>query len=84
MAVLTIQDVSRRSGLGEPTLRYYEQVGLTLVRAVDHGGQARSIVVTDLGTPNADYARKVISHPGSATACRSSVRRSLLFSCGKL
>lgn len=25
---LTIQDVSRRSGLSEPTLRYYEQVGL--------------------------------------------------------
>jgi MerR family transcriptional regulator, copper efflux regulator len=28
MAALTIQDVSRRSGLSEPTLRYYEQVGL--------------------------------------------------------
>lgn len=28
MTVLTIQDVSRRSGLSEPTLRYYEQVGL--------------------------------------------------------
>lgn len=26
--MLTIQDVSRRSGLSEPTLRYYEQVGL--------------------------------------------------------
>jgi MerR family copper efflux transcriptional regulator len=25
---LTIQDVSRRSGLSEPTLRYYEEVGL--------------------------------------------------------
>jgi MerR family copper efflux transcriptional regulator len=25
---LTIQEVSRRSGLSEPTLRYYEQVGL--------------------------------------------------------
>jgi hypothetical protein len=28
MSVLTIQDVSRRSGLSEPTLGYYEQVGL--------------------------------------------------------
>jgi DNA-binding transcriptional MerR regulator len=28
MAALTIQDVSRRSGLSEPTLRYYEQAGL--------------------------------------------------------
>jgi MerR family copper efflux transcriptional regulator len=28
MTVLTIQDVSRRSGLSEPTLRYYEEVEL--------------------------------------------------------
>ena len=28
MAALTIQDMSRLSGLSEPTLRYYEQVGL--------------------------------------------------------
>jgi MerR family transcriptional regulator, copper efflux regulator len=28
MTVLTIQDVSRRSGLTEPTLRYYEEIGL--------------------------------------------------------
>ncbi|HEY4024662.1 MAG TPA: MerR family transcriptional regulator [Pseudonocardiaceae bacterium] len=28
MTVFTIQDVSRRSGLTEPTLRYYEEVGL--------------------------------------------------------
>ena len=28
MTVFTIQDVSRRSGLSEPTLRYYEEVGL--------------------------------------------------------
>jgi MerR family copper efflux transcriptional regulator len=28
MTPLTIQDVSRRSGLSEPTLRYYEEVGL--------------------------------------------------------
>jgi MerR family transcriptional regulator, copper efflux regulator len=28
MAPFTIQDVSRRTGLSEPTLRYYEDVGL--------------------------------------------------------
>ena len=28
MTSLTIQDASRRSGLSEPTLRYYEEVGL--------------------------------------------------------
>jgi DNA-binding transcriptional MerR regulator len=28
MTALTIQQVSRRSGLSEPTLRYYEEVGL--------------------------------------------------------
>ncbi|MFI7128690.1 MerR family transcriptional regulator [Nonomuraea sp. NPDC050153] len=28
MAALTIHEVSRRSGLSEPTLRYYEEVGL--------------------------------------------------------
>jgi MerR family transcriptional regulator, copper efflux regulator len=28
MSLMTIQDVSRRSGLSEPTLRYYEEVGL--------------------------------------------------------
>ncbi len=28
MTAFTIQDASRRSGLSEPTLRYYEQVGL--------------------------------------------------------
>ncbi len=28
MTTMTIQDVSRRSGLSEPTLRYYENVGL--------------------------------------------------------
>jgi MerR family regulatory protein len=27
MAALTIRDVSRRSGLSEPTLRYYEEIG---------------------------------------------------------
>ena|ERR1700728_1370331 len=28
MSAFTIQDVSQRSGLSEPTLRYYEEVGL--------------------------------------------------------
>lgn len=28
MSAFTIQDVSRRSGLSEPTLRYYEEIGL--------------------------------------------------------
>ena len=28
MRALSIQDISRRSGLSEPTLRYYEEVGL--------------------------------------------------------
>src|SRR5580693_8821205 len=28
MTTLTIQNVSRRSGLSEPTLRYYEEIGL--------------------------------------------------------
>src|SRR5215475_9114091 len=28
MPALTIQEVSRRSGLSEPTLRYYEEIGL--------------------------------------------------------
>ncbi len=28
MTALTIRDISRRSGLSEPTLRYYEEVGL--------------------------------------------------------
>jgi hypothetical protein len=28
MTALTIQETSRRTGLSEPTLRYYEEVGL--------------------------------------------------------
>src|SRR5579862_9519000 len=28
MTALTIQDASRRSGLSEPTVRYYEEIGL--------------------------------------------------------
>ena len=43
MTALTIQDVSRRSGLSEPTLRYYEEVGLIgpeTARCVQHATRA--------------------------------------------
>ena len=36
MTALTIQEVSRRSGLSEPTLRYYEEVGLVGPIDPDH------------------------------------------------
>jgi MerR family copper efflux transcriptional regulator len=36
MTVLTVQEVSRRSGLSEPTLRYYEEDELTGVTDADH------------------------------------------------
>ena len=39
MTALTIQEVSRRSGLSEPTLRYYEEVGL--VGPVDRDARSR-------------------------------------------
>jgi len=38
MTAMTIQQVSRRSGLSEPTLRYYEEVGL--VGPVDRDEQS--------------------------------------------
>ncbi|MDQ2812993.1 MAG: MerR family transcriptional regulator [Actinomycetota bacterium] len=42
MTTFTIQDVSRRSGLSEPTLRYYEQVGLVgPVGRDEHSGHRR-------------------------------------------
>ncbi|HWC82978.1 MAG TPA: MerR family transcriptional regulator [Pseudonocardiaceae bacterium] len=42
MTALTIQDVSRRSGLSEPTLRYYEEVGLVgPVQRDDSSGHRR-------------------------------------------
>src|ERR1700745_3600082 len=42
MSVMTIQDVSRRSGLSEPTLRYYEEVGLVgPVDRDERGGHRR-------------------------------------------
>jgi MerR family copper efflux transcriptional regulator len=39
MTTLTIQDVSRRSGLSGPTLRYYEEVGL--IGPVDRDASSR-------------------------------------------
>ncbi|MGD0558716.1 MAG: MerR family transcriptional regulator [Streptosporangiaceae bacterium] len=42
MAAFTIREVSRRSGLSEPTLRYYEDVGLIGPIARDeHSGHRR-------------------------------------------
>ena len=38
MTAFTIQDVSRRSGLSEPTLRYYEEVGL--IGPIDRDGSS--------------------------------------------
>ncbi len=50
MAVLTIQDVSRRSGLSEPTLRYYEEVGLIGPVARDASSGHRRYRDEDLDT----------------------------------
>ena len=36
MTVLTVQEVSRRSGLSDPTLRYYEESEPTGVTDEDH------------------------------------------------
>ena len=38
MTAFTIQDVSRRSGLSEPTVRYYEEVGL--IGPIDRDGSS--------------------------------------------
>jgi MerR family transcriptional regulator, copper efflux regulator len=50
MTALTIQDVSRRSGLSEPTLRYYEQVGLIGPIARDASSGHRRYREGDLDT----------------------------------
>ena len=50
MATLTIQDVSRRSGLSGPTLRYYEDVGLIGPIARDAGSGHRRYRDEDLDT----------------------------------
>ena len=48
MTDLTIQEVSRRSGLSEPTLRYYEQVGLIGPVARDASSRHRRYRTEDL------------------------------------
>jgi MerR family transcriptional regulator, copper efflux regulator len=50
MTALTIQDVSRRSGLSEPTLRYYEEVGLIGPIARDPSSRHRRYREQDLDT----------------------------------
>jgi MerR family copper efflux transcriptional regulator len=50
MTVLTIQDVSRRSGLSEPTLRYYEEVGLVGPIGRDASSRHRRYKEQDLDT----------------------------------
>ena len=48
MTTLTIQDVSRQSGLSEPTLRYYEDVGLLGPIARDERSGHRRYAESDL------------------------------------
>ncbi|HEX4257306.1 MAG TPA: MerR family transcriptional regulator [Streptosporangiaceae bacterium] len=50
MTTLTIQDVSRRSGLSEPTLRYYEEIGLIGPVARDERSGHRRYRDEDLDT----------------------------------
>src|ERR1700761_5828968 len=50
MTALTIQDVTRRSGLSGPTLRYYEEVGLIGPIARDHSSGHRRYREADLDT----------------------------------
>jgi MerR family transcriptional regulator, copper efflux regulator len=50
MTVFTIADVSRRSGLSEPTLRYYEQVGLVGPIGRDENSGHRRYCAEDLHT----------------------------------
>jgi DNA-binding transcriptional MerR regulator len=53
MTVLTIKDVSGRSGLSEPTLRYYEEVGLIGPIARDSSSGHRRYSDEDLDTVQA-------------------------------
>ena len=50
MTGLTIQDAARRSGLSEPTLRYYEEVGLIGPIARDPSSSHRRYREQDLDT----------------------------------
>ncbi|HET6737318.1 MAG TPA: MerR family transcriptional regulator [Kribbella sp.] len=50
MTVFTIQEVARRSGLSEPTLRYYEDVGLVGPIDRDTSSGHRRYRTTDVDT----------------------------------
>jgi MerR family copper efflux transcriptional regulator len=50
MILMTIQDASQRSGLSEPTLRYYEEVGLVGPIARDESSGHRRYSERDLDT----------------------------------
>jgi DNA-binding transcriptional MerR regulator len=50
MAAFTIQEIARRSGLSEPTLRYYEEVGLVGPVDRDAGSGHRRYSDEDLNT----------------------------------
>jgi MerR family transcriptional regulator, copper efflux regulator len=50
MTALTIQDAARRSGLSEPTLRYYEEVGLIGPIARDSSSRHRRYREEDIDT----------------------------------
>lgn len=50
MTALTIQDAARRTGLPEPTLRYYEQVGLIGPIARDSSSGHRRYQERDIDT----------------------------------
>src|ERR1700743_633416 len=53
MAAMTIGDVSRRSGLSEPTLRYYEEIGLIGPIERDASSGHRRYGADDLDTVSA-------------------------------
>ncbi len=50
MTALTIQDAARRSGLSEPTLRYYEEIGLIGPISRDPSSRHRRYREEDLDT----------------------------------
>ncbi|WP_407571782.1 MerR family transcriptional regulator [Deinococcus altitudinis] len=50
MTTMTIQDASRRSGLSEPTLRYYEDIGLIGPIAREAASKHRRYCEQDLDT----------------------------------
>ena len=53
MTGLTIQEAARRSGLSEPTLRYYEEVGLIGPIARDPSSGHRRYREVEVDTPQA-------------------------------